>query len=283
MNTRDTMGHSSLTEKPRCVYCQGEANTRDHAPPRALLQRPFPSTLMTLPACQACNVSFSPDENVVRTLLALISSHPELIAAREPGGSVHRALERDGKLRRTIESSRQPDGNFGLTEEISTCLRRVFTKTVQGLFFGLYGRVVKPEELQLDLIGDRRHITREQFADRYRPSPLEEIGNKPLSAITPSSWHTREPIYIMNLAPLSGKGPPIRRVFRLKRETPIDWVPLQAGIFTYGFVKCDGEDSVCVIELWETLLVAVKAPWPGDRGPVRRGRNNPFSRERRRK
>jgi hypothetical protein len=216
---------------------------------------------------------------VVLALLAFVSPHPEMIAARQPGGRVYGAIERDARLRRILDQSRQADGNYALTAELYNSFERVLFKTVQGLFFGLYNRLVSTAELKLDVVDNRRCITPDEIAQRYRPSPMEDITDKPLSMVSPSSWHPREPIFIMDLQPISGKGPAQKRVFRLKRDTPIEWVDLQPGIFRFAFVKSDGEDSACVMELWETLIVAVKAPWPGNRGPMRKGRKNPLSRD----
>lgn len=279
MNTREPISHAESGTAHACVYCGKIADTKDHAPPRCLLRRPLPSNLITFPACRKCNVEFSTHESVVLTLLAFVSPHPEMIAARQPGGKVHGALERDARLRRILDESRQADGNYALTPDVFNSFERVLFKTVQGLFFGLYNRVVATENLKLDIVDNRRSVTPDAIAQRYRPSPMEDITDQPLSAITPSSWHTREPIFIMDLKPLSGEGPMQKRIFRLKRDTPIEWVDLQPGVFRFGFVKSDGEDSACVMELWETLVVAVKAPWPGDRGPLRKGRKNPLSRD----
>jgi hypothetical protein len=85
---------------------------------------------------------------------------------------------------------------------------------------------------------------------------------------------------MMDLVSPSGKSKSMKRVFRLKRETPIEWIDVQTGIFRYAFVKNEGAKSACVIKLWETLVIAVTTPWPTSRGPVRRGRKNPLSRER---
>lgn len=60
---------------------------------------------MTLPACQKCNHGFSFDEDVVRSFLTLVSTHPDLVAEGEPGGRVDRALKRNRKLRAVLERS----------------------------------------------------------------------------------------------------------------------------------------------------------------------------------
>src|SRR4030095_13901848 len=132
-----------------CVYCGGGAETKDHAPPRCLLRRPLPSNLITLPSCTACNSGFSFAENVVKTVLTLTSGHPELAAERQPDGRVHRALARDAKLRSIVEGSRRPDGNFELAGEMGEYFERVFRKTAQGLFFGLYDRVIPSKKIQV--------------------------------------------------------------------------------------------------------------------------------------
>lgn len=280
MNTRSRLPEMPLFGGKRCVYCPAPATTNDHAPPRCLLRRPLPSNLLTLPACAKCNTGFSFDESVVRALLALVSTHPDLAEERGPTGRLTRALERDHKLRGVLERSRQSDGNYGLTDELLSCLERVFCKTVQGLFYGLYERLVESSGLKLLRIENSRLVSAESVTEELRPSPLTDITDEPLSEITPSSWHSREPVVILKLRPVTG-GPPIDRVFRLRRESPIEWVELQPDIFRFAFVKQDGAEAACVFELWKTLIVAIATPWPDSRGPLRRGRSNSLSRERR--
>src|SRR5690348_12463521 len=103
MDTRSRLTEMPLLGGKRCVYCPEPASTRDHAPPRCLLRRPLPSSLLTLPACAKCNTAFSFDENVVRSLLTLISTHPTLVEERGPNGRLTRALERDAKLRGILD------------------------------------------------------------------------------------------------------------------------------------------------------------------------------------
>lgn len=46
-----------------CVYCGELSDTREHAPSRVFLRKPYPNEdLPVLPACQKCNNSFSNDE-----------------------------------------------------------------------------------------------------------------------------------------------------------------------------------------------------------------------------
>ena len=84
----------------------------------------------------------------------------------------------------------------------------------------------------------------------------------------------------MTLQPETGKQP-VQRLFRLIRETPVVWEDFQPDVFRFGFVKSERGRAVCVMDLWKTLVVAVAAPWPDRRGPLRRGRKNSRSRDRR--
>jgi hypothetical protein len=238
---------------------------------------------MTLPACKKCNTGFSFDENVVKALMALTSSHSDLIQDRQAGGRVDRALARDARLRSLIDAHRLPDGNYDLSGDLLACCDRVFRKTVQGLFYGLYGRVVPKDQLALLSVEDQRFVTPEEVVDRVRPPALRDITDAPVPELTPSSWMVREPVFILELQPVGSDGDgkkKIQRLFHMVRETPVEWIKYQPNIFTFGFVKDEDGRAVCILDLWETWVVAIAAPWPDGRGPIRRGKRNPLSRER---
>jgi hypothetical protein len=69
---------------------------------------------------------------------------------------------------------------------------RVMRKTVQGLFFGLYERLVPGEQVELRLVSLQRFLTPEEVIDQMKPSPLRDITDEPLPDITPGSWPVRE-------------------------------------------------------------------------------------------
>lgn len=250
----------------------------DHAPSRCLLRKPLPSNLITLPACQDCNGGFSFHEGVVRALLTIVGTRPELVAERQAGGRLDRALQRDVRLRGVLDQALQPNRSYQLAGELLVAFQRVLRKTAQGLFFAMYERLVPAEQVQLIRVFDQRMVSREEVVADLRPNPLVDITDEPVSEISPSSWHVREPIFIMEMRPLEG-GSPSKRAFRLKRDEEPEWISFQSNVFEFAFVKREQEGIACVIELWETLIVAVAAPWPDDRGPLRRGRRNPFSRD----
>ena len=46
-----------------CIYCGNPSDTREHAPSKVFLRKPYPEDdLPVLPACKKCNNSFSDDE-----------------------------------------------------------------------------------------------------------------------------------------------------------------------------------------------------------------------------
>ncbi len=276
MNTRSGLPATASGEL-LCVYCGALADSKDHAPPKCLMLPPLPSNLITLPACRKCNNGFSFDENVVRAFISTVGNHPQLASEREPDGWLGRTLERNPKIRQILAEAKQTDGNYALKGALLNSFRRVFFKTVQGMYYGLYGRPVRDSDLFLLRVEDQRHTTVEHVLMEIRPNPLEDITDKPLSEISPHSWHTRQPILMMQLVnPTTGEK--FQKAFRLVRETPVEWVHFQENTFGVAFVKCD-QACACVMDLWQTLIVTVTAPWPGDRGPIRRGKKNPLSRD----
>lgn len=276
MNTRSSP--RKFQGQPICVYCGRVADSKDHAPPKCLMLPPLPSNLITLPACMECNNGFSFDENVVRAFLSLIGNHPHLVEERKPGAWLERTLQRSPKIKQILEAARQPGGRYSLTGNLLESVKRVSSKTAQGMFYGLYDRVVPKEDLTLIRIEDQRETTVEDVIIAIRPNPLVDITDEPLSEISPHSWHARQPIITMELVDPATRQK-CQRVFRLVRDTPTEWFPFQENTFRAVVVKCD-DGCACIMDLWKTLIITVKAPWADDRGPLRRGRNNPLSRDR---
>ena len=52
-----------------CVYCGGETQTRDHVPSKIFLSKKYPDNLPVVSACEACNQSFSIDEEYLACLI----------------------------------------------------------------------------------------------------------------------------------------------------------------------------------------------------------------------
>ena len=133
-------GDAASRRQDACAYCGGRATTRDHVPPRFLLERPLPRDLLTVPSCRDCNRSFSLDEQYLQVVIAKVGHVPQLMAKVEKGGIVDRALERaPGLDQRIVESLEvRSDGRVWLIPERERILM-IFHKIVYGLFICRYG------------------------------------------------------------------------------------------------------------------------------------------------
>jgi hypothetical protein len=129
-----------------CVYCGSAATTRDHVPPKGLLDQPWPPNLRTVPACSSCNSSWSLDEQYFAIALAHIGHTASLMSKVEADGPVDRALQAapllDDMIIRGLGAG--PDGRVWFTPDLDR-IRRVATKIAYGLYCLRYG-VAKPIE-----------------------------------------------------------------------------------------------------------------------------------------
>lgn len=114
-----------------CVYCGGQAETRDHVPSRTLLETPYPENLPVVECCEQCNQGFSKDEEYVVCLLETV-----LACSADPNGirrpSVARALQRSPALQARIEAAkRQVDGRIEFAVETDRMMN-VMLKLARG-------------------------------------------------------------------------------------------------------------------------------------------------------
>jgi hypothetical protein len=123
-----------------CLYCGRPADTREHVPPKALLEKPWPIDLRTVPACGPCNRSWSLDEEYLAVVLAHVGDVPHHAAKIEDGGTVDRALQSSPNLEdRIIRSlSVNADGRVLFRPEIER-IAAVVEKVAFGLHALKYG------------------------------------------------------------------------------------------------------------------------------------------------
>lgn len=89
-----------------CVYCGGTPETRDHVPSKVLLDEPFPDDLPAVPACRACNHSFSADEEYLACLLECIvccTTDPQALQRKK----ISDALMANPRLRHRIDKAQE--------------------------------------------------------------------------------------------------------------------------------------------------------------------------------
>lgn len=131
-----------MKSKPKCLYCNGYATTKDHVPSKNLLEKPYPSDLITIDACNSCNKSYSLDEEYFLNVLVTLSISPNLVARTEPGGSIYRSRQRSQKLYNRLVNSLVvgEDGRTYFKPE-SQRIKRVIEKYAFGLFYYRYQKV----------------------------------------------------------------------------------------------------------------------------------------------
>lgn len=145
--TRSSLMHAD------CIYCGQRATTRDHVPPKLLLERPFPNNLRTVPSCFRCNNRASLDEQYFLAMLGQISSSPTITAKICDGGIIDRTLTRSPALEQRLIAALEVDGENGrvLIRPDMDRVSRVVKKIAVGLFVLHYGRV--PELAAVEHVG----------------------------------------------------------------------------------------------------------------------------------
>lgn len=207
-------------QKPDCLYCGRPADTRDHVPPKVLLQRPLPANVRTVPACGPCNRSWSLDEEYLAIVLAQIGTTPYLAAKAGEGGSVDRALMASPGLdERIIRSLSVDAGEVYFAPEFAR-VANVAEKIAWGLHALRYGPGSTRFAFKCIVVAD---------ASEHPPPALLSV------------------LYVW----------PGNRTKR--------WTTVQDGVFSFLLAKswmAGVAPLYCVMNLYETLLVAVSCPPP---------------------
>lgn len=117
-----------------CFGCGALPTTRDHAPPRVFLDKPYPENIVQVDSCAACNQSASLDEQYVACLIEVT-----LCGSTEPDDlqrpKIARTLSRDPALRARLARAKiDIDGHIGFQPE-SERVTRVLTKMARGLWY----------------------------------------------------------------------------------------------------------------------------------------------------
>jgi hypothetical protein len=95
-----------------CIYCHGSPDTREHVPPKVMLDLPYPSNLQIVGACEECNNGHSVDEQYLACLIDCIlagSVNPVAVGRDK----VRKALIARPKIAEKLSKARKSnDGNI---------------------------------------------------------------------------------------------------------------------------------------------------------------------------
>jgi hypothetical protein len=168
-----------MTIRPQksCIYCGGDAETRDHIPPKSFFPTPRPSDLITVPSCGACNSGFQMDDDYAQKVLLAredVSNHPvaqrlipKLLRSweRPRGKALPISIARTARELPIYTSDGVVAGKTPAYGVSSTRMHRFVERTVRGLFFNEVGCVL-PAAYDVGVV---------LFLER-RASVLAEIG-----------------------------------------------------------------------------------------------------------
>jgi hypothetical protein len=137
---------SNKVSRPTCVYC-GRASkiTREHVFPKNLFLPPRPKNLVTVPACEPCNRSYSDDDEYFRIYIVVPAFDNPIGRQMWDQKIMRSTLKRRPKLGNELVASmkkvelKSPAGIILGTAEAVLLNReridRVFKKIVCGLYF----------------------------------------------------------------------------------------------------------------------------------------------------
>jgi len=182
-----------------CVYCGLQANSKDHVPPRCLLEKPYPKNLITVPACKSCNNDFSRDEQYFMVVLSQIGTSDVLKKKVEKNGVIDRALTRAPLLdQRIIDALKvDPEGKVFIEPEQER-IRNVVQKVAFGIFITRYEKIprfneIEPVEAFPYNIKDYRPIDvfLNTFSERFRGKRWETMQQSIFSYIVVRDFNNR--------------------------------------------------------------------------------------------
>lgn len=235
---------------PMCVYCGGVADTSDHTPPRCFLPHKIPADfqLMTVPACAACNGNYSSDEIRAAAIVCTVSFTEADQNAVGPVGWVHKAFQRDGKLRSFVQGRVDTDGIFQADQEVFDILHRVVKKTAVGLLFFEFGRVVRLCDIYVIAIEHTKNVLPSALVESHR---RVDSG---FAEVTPSGRELERQVMAM-------------MGFEPRHST--NWRVFIPEYFEYMFIRRSNQKLMCAMKIHDSLTTLLECPWPTKAGPRR--------------
>jgi len=117
--------------KRSCIYCGKGRLTREHAPSKTFLDRPYPENLPVVSACKDCNNGFSLDEEYLSALIeCTLRGSADAANASRP--KVREILERSPALAARLAAARQKTEGGTLFTFEAERVRNVVVKLARG-------------------------------------------------------------------------------------------------------------------------------------------------------
>jgi hypothetical protein len=178
--------------------------------------------------------------------------------AVDTGGWIHKAFQRDNKLRSFIQKRLGADGIFRADEEVLNTIHRILKKTALGLLFYEFGRIVRLSDLTVIAVEHAKCILPSALVESYRRT------DSGYAEVTPSGRELeRQVMALMGLEP--------RHMTKWKVYIP--------EYFEYMFIRRSNQTLMCAMKIHESLTALLECPWPSKAGPRRAGKPPLMGRE----
>lgn len=167
-----------------CVYCGGSVETREHAPPRVFLDKPYPNHLPIVPACEKCNNGFSLDEEYVACLIECAKvggTNIELIQREK----IRKILERKPSLIQKINYAMQKKKNSIFFTIEADRFKRVFMKIAccHILYQENETQMEEPFKFEMGTFPDFSKADRLLFETMPEMNKSPEVGSRSMQQI----------------------------------------------------------------------------------------------------
>lgn len=193
--------------------CGTTPNTRDHVPPKVLLDEPYPDFLMVVECCSECNSGASADEEYFACLIECVLSgtaDPKALSRTK----IQKILSKKESLRKRIQDAKREVGDqiYWLTEE--NRVRSVILKLA---------RAHAKYELSEAKIEEPEYIW-------IKPLPI-------LSDEESDDFFRSQSISDFSLWPEIGSRAMQRLALSLGGQTSYPWVTVQPGNYEYAVTQ----------------------------------------------
>lgn len=176
----------------QCAYCGAASETRDHVPPKGVFASPFPSDMITVPACRPCHATTSKDDVHFRDVLlsaAQLEHEPRAMRARE---AVLRSLARSEQERYSatyvktmVDVDVVSPGGIWIARHpgipLTPRIGRVVARIARGLYWREFGTPLPPtHEIKAAHLDQKGRYVR-SIADRgirIREKPVVACGGQ---------------------------------------------------------------------------------------------------------
>jgi hypothetical protein len=224
-----------------CIYCGAPADSRDHVPPRLLLEDPPPPNRLPVPACRSCNNGYSDDERYVRDVLHLVGFGKISREKTAPGGVVARSLRHSPRLGQMMNRAHVPgeNGRLRFAPDFDR-FSRVMVKIAFGLWFERYQRCAAVSAFTCEKV-DHSQCMSPWLADLISPpGKWPEVGSRKLCRLA-AGWPGQQ-----------------------DTSRSRNWTKVQAGIFEFSFIPIQSRQPglFCIMNLYDTVWGVVRCPPP---------------------